>query len=130
MWYWCKGETSWWISLLFLNFIFHLILITHNSITNFYPAFSNSYQLPSWLRTRFFKNTSKEIVQRQEKSLCDLERARPKDVFPITQEKNGDWVQKNWKIMIFDVLVPEMKDLLFVRLQYNTQMWRNVRQCA
>ena len=26
------------------------------------------------------------------------------------------------KIMIFDVLVPEMKDLLFVRLQYNTQM--------
>ena len=38
---------------------------------------------------------------------------------------------KNFKkIMIFDVLEPEMKDLLFVCLQYNTLVWHvhNVSQ--
>ena len=32
--------------------------------------------------------------------------------------------------MIFDVLEPEMKDLLFVCLQYNTLVCHNVSQCT
>ena len=69
----------------------------------------------------FFKNASKKVVQGQEKSLCDLERARQKDVFPITQEKNGGRVQKIEKNNDFRRTRPEMKHL-FVCLQYNTQM--------
>ena len=59
---------------------------------------------------RFFKNASKKVVKRQEKSLCDLGTARPKRRVSIhAQEKSEGGVQKIEKIMIFDVLVPEMK---------------------
>ena len=46
-----------------------------------------------------------------------------KDVFPFMLKKKMEIESKKLKkIMIFDVLVPEMKKLLFVCLQYNTQM--------
>ena len=94
--YWCKGEkTSWWISLLFFNFIFHQLLITYNSITNFYPAYSTPLRLPSWLCHAFLQERIQKSSPRARKKTCAILGGRAqKDVFPFTQEKNGGRVQK------------------------------------
>ena len=94
--YWCKGEkTSWWISLLLFNFIFHQLLITYNSITNFYPAYSTPLRLPSWLCHAFLQERIQKSSPRARKKTCAILGGRAqKDVFPFTQEKNGGRVQK------------------------------------
>ena len=61
--------------------------------------------------TRFFKNASKKVVQEQGKNLCDLGRARPKRCVSIRSRKKMEVESKKLKkMMIFDVLVPEMKN--------------------
>ena len=72
-------DVSWWISLLLLNFIFHQLQITYNSITNFYPAFRTSFRLPSWWCHAFLQERIQKSSPRAgKKGFCDLERARPK----------------------------------------------------
>ena len=82
---------------MFSNFIFHQLLITYNSIINFYPAFFTPFWLSSWWRHTFLQERiQKSSPKSVEKSLCNLGRARPpKSVFPLAQEKNGGGVQKN-----------------------------------
>ena len=83
---------------LFLNFIFHQLLITYNSIKNFYPAFFTPFWLPSWWCHAFLQERIQKRSPRaaKKKSLCNFGRARPqKSVFPLGQEKNGGGVQKN-----------------------------------
>ena len=47
-----------------------------------------------------------EVQRSQKKAMCHLERARPKNVHPFTQEKSGGGVQKKIYLLISDG--PEM----------------------
>ena len=83
-------------SRLFLNFIFHQLLITYSSIKNFYFAFSSPSDLQVGGAMRFFKNASKKVIQGRGKKACAiLEGRAQKDAFPFSQEKNGGRVQKS-----------------------------------
>ena len=110
--YWCKGEkTSWWISLLFFNFIFHQLLITYNSITNFYPAYSTPLRLPSWLCHAFLQERIQKSSPRARKKLVRSWEGAPKKMcFHSLKKKMEVESKKLKKMMIFDVLVPEMKN--------------------
>ena len=58
---------------------------------------------------RFFKNASKKVVQGQEKKLVQSwEGAPKKKCFHSLKKKMEVQSKKLKKIMIFDVLVPEM----------------------
>ena len=110
--YWCKGEkASWWISLLFFNFIFHQLLITYNSITNFYPAYSTPLRLPSWLCHAFLQERIQKSSPRARKKLVRSWEGAPKKMcFHSLRKKMEVESKKLKKMMIFDVLVPEMKN--------------------
>ena len=83
---------------LFLNFIFHQLLITYNSITNFYPAFSTPFRIPGWWRHAFLQERIEKSNPRAGKKACAILGGRAqKDVFSFTREKNGGRVQKNKK---------------------------------
>ena len=93
-------DVSWWISLMFLNFIFHQLQITYNSITNFYPAFRTSFRLPRWLCHAFLQERIQKSSPRAGKKACAILKGRAqKDAFPSTQEKNGgrgQKIEKEW----------------------------------
>ena len=83
-------------SRLFLNFIFHPLLITYSSIKNFYFAFSSPSDFQVGGAMRFFKNASKNVIQGRGKKACAIVGGRAqKDALPLTQEKNGGRVQKS-----------------------------------
>ena len=83
-------------SRLFLNFIFHQLLITYSSIKNFYFAFSSPSDFQVGGAMRFFKNASKKVIQGRGKNACAILGGRAqKDALPLTQEKNGGTVQKS-----------------------------------
>ena len=83
-------------SRLFLNFIFHQLLITYKSIKNFYFAFSSPSNFQVGGAMHFFKNASKKVIQGRGKIACAiLEGRAQKDAFPFSQEKNGGRVQKS-----------------------------------
>ena len=83
-------------SRLFLNFIFHQLLITYNSIKHFYFAFSSPSDFQVGGAMRFFKNASKKVIQGRGKKACAILGGRAqKDALPLTQEKNGGRVQKS-----------------------------------
>ena len=106
-------DVSWWISLLFLNFIFHQLQITYNSITNFYPAFRTSFRLPSWWCHAFLQERIQKSSPRVRKKACAILKGRAqKRCVSIHSRKKWRWKPENWKIMIFDVLVPEIKKLV------------------
>ena len=69
-------DVSWWISLLFLNFIFHQLQITYNSITNFYPVFSTSFRLPSWWCYAFLQELIQKGSPRAGKKACAILKGR------------------------------------------------------
>ena len=83
-------------SRLFLNFIFHQLLITYNAIKNFYFAFSSPSDFQVGGAMRFFKNASKKVIQgRGKKASAILGGRAQKVALPLTQEKNGGRVQKS-----------------------------------
>ena len=69
-------DVSWWISLLFLNFIFHQLQITYNSITNFYPAFRTSFRLPSWWCHAFLQERIQKSSPRVRKNASAILKGR------------------------------------------------------
>ena len=80
---------------MFLNFIFHQLQITYNSIANFYPAFRTSFRLPRWLCHAFLQERIQKSSPRAGKKACAILKGRAqKDAFPSTQEKNGGRGQK------------------------------------
>ena len=77
------------------NFIFHQLLITYNSITNFYPAFSTPFRIPGWWCYAFLQERIQKSNPRARKKACAILGGRAqKDEFPFTREKNGGRVQK------------------------------------
>ena len=106
-----EKKTSWWISLLFFNFIFHQLSITYNSITNFYPAYITPLRLPSWLCHAFLQERSQKSSPRARKKLVRSWEGAPKKMcFHSLKKKMEVESKKLKKMMIFDVLVPEMKN--------------------
>ena len=83
-------QASSWYTFRLLNFIFHQLLITYNSITLtlilkfllFLQHLTYHFQVSSSMR--FFKNASKTQKKRNH-----LERVRPNNVRPLIQEKRG-----------------------------------------
>ena len=71
-----RKKRSWWISLLFLNFIFHQLQITYNSITNFYPALSTSFRLPSWWCHAFLQERIQKSSPRAGGKACAILKGR------------------------------------------------------
>ena len=69
-------DVSWWISLLFLNFIFHQLQITYNSITNFYPVFRTSFRLPRWGCHAFLQERIQKSTPRAGKKACAILKGR------------------------------------------------------
>ena len=69
-------DVSWWISLSFLNFIFHQLQITYNSITNFYLAFRSSFRLPSWWCHAFLQERIQKSSPRAGKKACAILKGR------------------------------------------------------
>ena len=69
-------DVSWWISLSFLNFIFHQLQITYNSITNFYPAFRSSFRLPSWWCHAFLQERIQKSSPRAGGKACVILKGR------------------------------------------------------
>ena len=69
-------DVSWWISLLFLNFIFHQLQITYNSITNFYPVFRTSFRLPSWWCHAFLQERIQKSSPRAGGKACVILKGR------------------------------------------------------
>ena len=70
-------DVSWWISLLFFNFIFHQLQITYNSMTNFYPAFRTSFRLPtSWWCHAFLQERIQKSSPRAGKKACAILKGR------------------------------------------------------
>ena len=120
-------------SRLFLNFIFHQLLITYNSITNFYFAFSSPSDFQVGGAMRFFKNASKKSNPRaRKKSVCDLGRARPKRCVATHSRKNGGRVQKS-KNNDDRRIRPEMKKLVicvFAVEHADVTMSVNARNCV
>ena len=92
-----------------LNFIFHQLLITYNLITNFNPTFSTPSDFQVDGAMRFFKNASKKVIQGQGKKLVWSWEGAPKKTCFHSLKKKMEVESKNWKIMIIDLLVPEMK---------------------
>ena len=89
-------------SRLFLNFIFHQLLITYNSIKNFYFAFSSPSDFQVGGAMRFFKNASKKVIQGRGKKACAiLGGLAQKDALPL--KKKVEVESKNRKIMRIDV---------------------------
>ena len=72
-------DVSWWISLSFLNFIFHQLQITYNSITNFYPAFRTSFRLPSWWCHAFLQERIQKSSPRAGKKACAILKGRAQE---------------------------------------------------
>ena len=98
-----------------LNFIFHQLQITYNTLTNFYPAFRTSFRLPRWWCHAFLQERiQKSSPKAGKKSLCDLERARPKKMCFHPLKRKMEVEAKKLKIMIFDVLVPENKKVSYL----------------
>ena len=83
-------------SRLVLNFIFHQLLITYNSIKNFYFAFSSPSNFQVGGAMRFFKNASKKVIQgRGKKRVRSWEGAPKKMRYHSLKKKNGGRVQKS-----------------------------------
>ena len=84
---------SWWYTFRLLNFIFHQLLITYNSMTlnlilkflSFLQHLTYDFQVDSAMR--FFKNASKTPLKGRKKAMYDLERARPKKCASILSWK-------------------------------------------
>ena len=51
-------------------------------------------RLPNRQCHAFLQERLKNAVKRSKKAMCDLERARPKNVRPFTLEKSGEGVKK------------------------------------
>ena len=115
--------------LLFLNFIFHQLF---NYVQLNYKLISTLHSaLPLVLPCVSSRTHPKKVVQGQEKKACAILRGRAqKEVFPFTQEQKK-WKQspKKWKIMLFEVLISEIKKLVICVFAVKL-MWHNVRQCA
>ena len=58
-------------------------------------------RLPNRPCHAFLQERLKNAVKRSKKAMCDLERARPKNVRPFTLEKSGGEVQKTGKLVDF-----------------------------
>ena len=91
-----------------LNFIFHQLLITHNSVTitlikNFHAGLQSSVhiRLPKRQRHAFLQERIQKVVKKKRRKKAwvtgDLERARPKEMFPLTFKKKVEVEPKNRK---------------------------------
>ena len=90
-------------SRLFLNFIFHQLLITYSSIKNFYFAFSSPSDLQVGGAMRFFKNASKKVIQGRGKKACAILGGRAQKMRYHSLKKKMEVESKNRKIMRIDV---------------------------
>ena len=79
----------------FSTLFFHQLLITYNSITNFYPAYSTPLRLPSWLCHAFLQERIQKSSPRARKKLVRSWEGAPKKMcFHSLKKKNGGRVQK------------------------------------
>ena len=77
----------------------------------------------------FLQERLQNAVKRSKKAMCDLERARPKNVRPFILEKSGGEVQKKDKLV--DFRPPEIKCVSYLCFDSeHTDATLIVTQCA
>ena len=92
-----------------LFFISYKLRTTQSQISTQHIALPCDFQVGC--ATRFFKNASKKVVQEQGKKLVRSWEGAPKKMcFHSLKKKMEVESKKLKKMMIFDVLVPEMKN--------------------
>ena len=88
---------------LYFSSTFNYIQFNHIKLDVRVPVLPSAphVRLPNRQCHAFLQERIQNAVKRSKKAMCDLERARPKNVRPFTLEKSGGEVQKTGKLVDF-----------------------------